>query len=63
MLFPASLVGPILIPIMIYYPMQLVVCAWLAKRCAKVAQVSEGREIEPTALSLSIDVILPEQVR
>ena len=62
-LFPASLVGPILIPIMIYYPMQLVVCAWLAKRCAKVAQVGEGLEIAPTALISSIDAILPEQVR
>jgi solute carrier family 10 (sodium/bile acid cotransporter), member 7 len=33
-LFSAAAMGPILIPIMIYYPMQLVVCAWLARRYA-----------------------------
>lgn len=38
-LFPASMVGSILIPIMIYYPMQLVICAWIAKRYTKTAQV------------------------
>ncbi len=31
-LFSAAAMGPVLIPIMIYYPMQLVVCAWLARR-------------------------------
>ena len=63
-LFPASVVGPILIPIMIYYPMQLVVCAWLAKRYTKVARTGEeGLEIEPAALVPSIEAILPEQVR
>jgi solute carrier family 10 (sodium/bile acid cotransporter), member 7 len=33
-LFSAAAIGPVLIPIMIYYPMQLVVCAWLARRYA-----------------------------
>jgi hypothetical protein len=33
-LFSAAAMGPVLIPIMIYYPMQLVVCAWLARRYA-----------------------------
>jgi solute carrier family 10 (sodium/bile acid cotransporter), member 7 len=38
-LFPASVVGPALIPIMIYYPMQLLVCAWLARRYATSAGI------------------------
>jgi sodium/bile acid cotransporter 7 len=38
-LFPAAMVGPMLIPIMIYYPLQLVICAWLAKRYAEPAQI------------------------
>lgn len=33
-LFPASVVGPVLIPLMVYYPMQLVICAWLARQYA-----------------------------
>jgi solute carrier family 10 (sodium/bile acid cotransporter), member 7 len=33
-LFSAAAMGPVLIPIMIYYPMQMVVCAWLARRYA-----------------------------
>jgi solute carrier family 10 (sodium/bile acid cotransporter), member 7 len=33
-LFSGADVGPILIPIMVYYPLQLVVCAWLARRYA-----------------------------
>jgi solute carrier family 10 (sodium/bile acid cotransporter), member 7 len=33
-LFSAAAIGPVLIPIMIYYPMQLVACAWLARRYA-----------------------------
>jgi hypothetical protein len=33
-LFSGAAVGPILIPIMIYYPVQIVVCAWLARRYA-----------------------------
>jgi solute carrier family 10 (sodium/bile acid cotransporter), member 7 len=33
-LFSATAVGPVLIPIMIYYPMRMVVCAWLARRYA-----------------------------
>jgi sodium/bile acid cotransporter 7 len=33
-LFSASTVGPVLIPIMIYHPMQFIVCAWLGKRQA-----------------------------
>jgi sodium/bile acid cotransporter 7 len=33
-LFPASAVGLILLPIMTYYPLQLVISAWLARRYA-----------------------------
>jgi solute carrier family 10 (sodium/bile acid cotransporter), member 7 len=36
-LFSAAAMGPVLIPIMIYYPMQLVVCAWLARHYAVAA--------------------------
>lgn len=31
-LFPASAVGPAVLPIMIFHPMQLMICAWLARR-------------------------------
>jgi sodium/bile acid cotransporter 7 len=33
-LFSGAEIGPTLIPIMAYYPLQLVVCAWLARRYA-----------------------------
>jgi sodium/bile acid cotransporter 7 len=33
-LFSAASIGPLLLPIMVYHPMQLVVCAWLARRYA-----------------------------
>jgi solute carrier family 10 (sodium/bile acid cotransporter), member 7 len=33
-LFSGAMLGPIVLPIMIYHPMQLVVCAWLARRYA-----------------------------
>jgi sodium/bile acid cotransporter 7 len=59
-LFPASVIGPVLIPIMIYYPMQLVVCAWLAKRYARLSHVVEGTM---TPLVRSIEAIAPEQAR
>jgi len=34
-LVSGAAVGPVLLPLMIYYPMQLVVCAWMARRYAK----------------------------
>jgi sodium/bile acid cotransporter 7 len=37
-----SLVGPILIPIMLYYPVQIVVCAWLARRYAATSDAVTG---------------------
>lgn len=33
-LFSGSTIGPILLPMMLYYPLQLVVCAWLARQYA-----------------------------
>jgi sodium/bile acid cotransporter 7 len=61
-LFPPSMVGPALIPLMVYYPMQLVVCAWLAKRYARASQAKgEIATIEPTALVQTIVATLPER--
>jgi len=36
-LFPASAIGPILLPIMLYHPLQLVVCTWIAREYASRA--------------------------
>jgi solute carrier family 10 (sodium/bile acid cotransporter), member 7 len=41
-LFSGAAVGPILIPIMIYYPVQIVVCAWLARRYAATSDTVTG---------------------
>jgi solute carrier family 10 (sodium/bile acid cotransporter), member 7 len=41
-LFSGATVGPILIPIMIYYPVQIVVCAWLARRYAATSDAVAG---------------------
>ena len=50
-LFSAAAIGPVLIPIMIYYPMQLVVCAWLGRRYAVTLDatlaVRPGPEMPP----------------
>ncbi len=43
-LFSAATVGPLLLPIMIYHPLQLVVCAWLARRYA-AAPITIGRSV------------------
>jgi solute carrier family 10 (sodium/bile acid cotransporter), member 7 len=42
-LFSAAAMGPVLIPIMIYYPMQLLVCAWLARRYAVAPDAAFAR--------------------
>ncbi len=34
-LVSGAAIGPILLPLMMYYPLQLLVCAWLARRYAK----------------------------
>jgi len=41
-LFSGPAVGPILIPIMFYYPVQIVVCAWLARRYAATSDAVTG---------------------
>ena len=46
-LFSAAAMGPVLIPIMIYYPMQLVVCAWLARRYARAPDVALAVRANP----------------
>jgi solute carrier family 10 (sodium/bile acid cotransporter), member 7 len=61
-LFPAATVGLVLIPIMIYHPMQLVVGAWLARRLAKPA----GELIipmEPTTIMQATAARVPDQAR
>jgi solute carrier family 10 (sodium/bile acid cotransporter), member 7 len=65
-LFPAATVGPVLIPIMIYHPMQLVVGAWLAKRLARPASAGEqiiAVEPKPTTIVEAIAARVPEQAR
>ena len=37
-LVSGAAIGPILLPIMLYHPMQLVVCAWIARRYAQSEQ-------------------------
>ncbi len=49
-LFSAASVGPLLLPIMIYYPLQLVVCAWLARRYA-----AAGVTIRPVVDDAPVD--------
>jgi solute carrier family 10 (sodium/bile acid cotransporter), member 7 len=34
-LMPGAAVGPVLLPMMLYYPMQLLVCAWIARRYSR----------------------------
>jgi solute carrier family 10 (sodium/bile acid cotransporter), member 7 len=46
-LFSAAAIGPVLIPIMIYYPMQIVVCAWLARRYAVAPDAALAVRLRP----------------
>jgi solute carrier family 10 (sodium/bile acid cotransporter), member 7 len=46
-LFSPAAAGPVLVPIMIYYPMQLVVCAWLAKRYSVAPDATLAAQIHP----------------
>jgi solute carrier family 10 (sodium/bile acid cotransporter), member 7 len=39
-LFSAGAIGPILLPIMLYHPMQLLVCSWIARYYARRAAAS-----------------------
>jgi sodium/bile acid cotransporter 7 len=63
-LFSAAMVGPVLIPIMIYHPMQLVVGAWLAKRLVRPMQAgTQIIGIEPAMIVQAVAARVPEQVR
>jgi sodium/bile acid cotransporter 7 len=63
-LFPAATVGPVLIPIMIYHPIQLVAGAWLARRLARPTRTDEQIiAIEPTTIVQAIAARVPEQAR
>jgi sodium/bile acid cotransporter 7 len=57
-LFSGPTIGMILIPIMVYYPMQLVVCAWLAKRYARAPA---GVLRFSTRSNVAVAASLPEQ--
>jgi solute carrier family 10 (sodium/bile acid cotransporter), member 7 len=53
-LFAGPALGVIVLPIMIYHPMQLVVCAWLARRYARRPMVvSEGRLVTVASSELA----------
>jgi len=43
-LFPAAAVGPILLPVMVFHQIQLMVCAYLARRYAATAQAERDSE-------------------
>ena len=63
-LFPATIVGRILVPIMTYHPMQLVVGAWLAKRLARPTQAgAQIIGIETAMIVQAIAARVPEQAR
>ena len=48
-LFPAATIGMVLIPMMLYYPMQLVVCAALARRYASQPSTAPTSSTTPSA--------------
>ncbi|GBR08398.1 bile acid:sodium symporter family protein [Acetobacter oeni] len=41
-LFPAASVGFVVLPLMLYHQIQLFVCAWIARRFARQAEISEA---------------------
>jgi sodium/bile acid cotransporter 7 len=53
-LFSGAAVGPILIPIMIYYPVQIVVCAWLARRYAATSGDVIGSPVQTCREAASV---------
>ena len=49
-LIPGPAIGPILVPMMLYHPMQLLVCAWIARRYAAGQQrLTSGVSPGPSA--------------
>lgn len=61
-LFRPDAVGAILLPIMIYYPLQLIVCGVLAKRFSRLGSVPVAADDPqlPTAAALLIDDVSTE---
>jgi hypothetical protein len=53
-LMPASSVGLILLPLMLYYPLQLVISAWLARRYANDTLRRTGLPSEEAAPALTV---------
>jgi sodium/bile acid cotransporter 7 len=52
-LFAGPTLGVVVLPIMLYHPMQLVVCAWLARRYAnrpEAASVMGGNPLLPVGV-------------
>ena len=52
-LFAGPTLGVVVLPIMLYHPMQLVVCAWLARRyanCPEAASVMGGNPLLPVGV-------------
>ena len=47
-LFAGPMLGLVVLPIMIYHPLQLVVCAWLARQYARRPVVAAGHRSLPT---------------
>lgn len=62
-LVSGAAIGPILLPMMLYYPMQLVVCAWMARRYAQdgepLSSLVMGRV--PEGLFRAIGTALPQR--
>jgi heme A synthase len=52
-LVSGAAIGPILLPLMIYFPLQLLVGAWMARRYAVVAQRGDSMIGAPMFINLS----------
>ncbi len=53
-LIPGSAIGPILVPLMLYHPMQLLLCAWIARRYfAGEQRLASGASSRTSAQNLS----------
>lgn len=46
-LFSAAVIGPLLLPMMLYYPIQLVLCAWIARRYQSFGEPESEAAAEP----------------
>ena len=57
-LVSGAAVGPILLPLMVYYPMQMVVCAWIARRYARGEERRMAPAIGPDLIDGSGEAVL-----